>query len=250
MAQKVLNVPSAQHLARNWRERPEMIANELVRLFDNTPMFNYNALVHAVRDYLVFGVPFDDVERGIREKVKRETVRNNFLEILPLLRRHFENEKPDFVNAVSPRFYPLARGADGKTLSIPFKPPMVYGVGGKLVFPWFIFWRKNPLKGEKFSLFVSVVKEILAQDPDLEDAEFQILDFSSVKPDQPRILRSINANDVPEISVSRRNEMLEQFSQGFFLAQERIAERQEKKERAKREQERREEHDPRQQSFF
>ncbi len=231
MTSKRLKIPSAQHLARNYRATSQEIAVELVRLFENTPTFNYNAVYSAINDMLILGVPFADIRKGIVQKVKRIDVRKNFLEILSLAHKHFENESPDFVNAVSARSYPLARGMNGELLSIPFTPPMIYGVGGQLVFPWFVFWKDNPIAGEKLQLFVTIVKEILAQDPDLEDARFEIHDYSAPKSKQDRILTITNAADVPILSDKRRDEMLMEFADGFFLAQEMIsgkrAERQE-----------------------
>ena len=223
MSSKTLRVPSAQHLGRNWRDNPKMIARVLVRLFENTPTFNYNAIFSAIEDMLMLGVPYEDVLRGIREKIKREDVRKNFLEILPLVRSHFEGEQPDFVNKVSARRYPLARAENGQLLAIPFTPPMVYGVNGRLVFPWFIFWKNNPLVGEKLQLFTTIVKEILAQDPDLEDAEFQVHDYSAPKSGEARYLSITNAADIPTLSNERRDEMLAQFAEGFFQAQSIIA---------------------------
>ena len=223
MSSKTLKVPSAQHLGRNWREDPNRIAKLLVNLFENSPTFNYNPIYSAIGDMLKLGVPYEDVIRGIKQSVKREVVRNNFLEILELARSHFEGERPDFVNAVSARKYPLARTEDGELLSIPFTAPMIYGVGGKLVFPWFVFWRQNPLVGERLQLFTTIVKEILAQDPDLEDAEFQIHDFSVPKAGEGRTLNITNANDIPILPNDRRDEMLAQFAEGYFKAQKIIS---------------------------
>jgi hypothetical protein len=83
-----LRVPSVQHLARNWRSDPGLIARVLVRLVMNPPRFNYNPLYSAVRDLLVLGVPHDQVVEGIR-RIKRAGVRKNLLEVLPLIRDHF-----------------------------------------------------------------------------------------------------------------------------------------------------------------
>lgn len=47
---------------------------------------------------------------------------------------------------------------------VPFEGPMIYGVGGQLYFPWFSFWRRNPLANERLSLFVTLVEEVLLQD--------------------------------------------------------------------------------------
>lgn len=212
-----LRIPSVQHLARNWRSDPTTIARALVRLVLNPPRFNYNPLYAAVRDMLVLGVPYNDVVKGIK-KIKREKVRENLLSVLPLIRDHFSGVSPDFYQTVDKRFYPVGRG-----LMVPFEPPMIYGVGGQLYFPWFSFWRQNPLANERLSLFVTLVDEILLQDPDLETARFEILDFSCPAPKQPRTLRVIDARDIPRLSDARKLVMLESFAEGYFRALEELA---------------------------
>jgi hypothetical protein len=207
-----LRVPSIQHLARNRRSDPARIARILVRLVMNPPRFNYNPLYGAVRDMLVLGVSYDQVVEGIR-RIKRESVRKNLLEVLPLIRDHFAGVAPDFYQTIDKRFYPVGRG-----LMVPFEPPMIYGVGGQLYFPWFSFWRQNPLANERLSLFVTLVDEVLMQDPDLEAARFEILDFSCAAPKQPRTLRIIDAGEIPRIDAARKAEMLDAFAEGYFRA--------------------------------
>jgi hypothetical protein len=70
------------------------------------------------------------------------------------------------------------------------------------------------------SLFVTLVDEILMQDPDLESARFEILDFSCPRPNMPRTLRIIDARDVPRVSEQQKNVMLETFAEGYFQARE------------------------------
>jgi hypothetical protein len=109
---------------------------------------------------------------------------------------------------------------------VPFDPPLLYGTGGKLTFPWFSFWRSNPLADARLSLFVTLVDELLADDPDLAAADFQILDFSVPKgpklsagqPKPPRQLRIIDARDIPRVSESTKMEMLTVFAEGYFMA--------------------------------
>lgn len=208
-----LRVPSIQHLARNWREEPVAIAKVLVRLALKPPRFNYNALYLAVRDLLILRVPYDQVAEGIRRKVSRESVRNNLLSVLPLIRDHFAGVSPDFYQVVDKRYYPVGRG-----LMVPFEPPMIYGVGGQLYFPWFSFWRQNPLARERLSLFVTLVDEVLMQDPDLETARFEILDFSCPSRGKPRELTVLDARDIPRVSDARKMAMLEAFAEGYFQA--------------------------------
>lgn len=212
-----IRVPTLQHLARNWRLTSLLITKALVRLAENPPRFNYNPLYGAIRDLLVLGVPYEQVEAGIR-KTPRENVRNNLLSILPLVRDHFSDIQPDFFQVVGRRYYPVGRG-----LMVPFEPPMIYGVGGQLYFPWFSFWRSNPLADERLSLFVTLVEEVLLQDPDLEAAKFEILDFSAADRKSPRELRVIDARDVPRLSEARKAEMLDIFAEGYFKAVDELA---------------------------
>jgi hypothetical protein len=206
-------VPSLQHLSRIWRDDPAKIARVLVGLAESPPNFSYDPLASAVRDLLVFGVPYDQVVKGI-SSIKRQKVRENFLEVLPLIYRHFEGVKPNYFQMVQRRLYPVGRG-----LMVPFDPPLIYGVEGQLVFPWLSFWRSNPLQLEKLSLFVTLVEEVLLQDPDLEGALFKILDFSCPQNSKKRTLVVIDANDIPRLSSERKKEMLDQFAEGYFLAQ-------------------------------
>lgn len=212
-----LRVPSVQHLARNWHGEPARIARALVRLALDPPRFNYNPLYAAVRDMLLLGVPYDDIVKGI-QKIKREKVRRNLLSVLPLIRDHFADVAPDFYQDIDRRYYPVGRG-----LMVPFEPPMIYGIGGQLYFPWFSFWRSNPLANERLSLFVTLVDEILMQDPDLENARFEILDFSCPSSKQPRTLRVIDAHVIPRVEDRRKTEMLECFAEGYFQALKELA---------------------------
>jgi hypothetical protein len=96
---------------------------------------------------------------------------------------------------------------------------MIYGVGGQIHFPWFSFWRSNPLAGERLALFVSIVEDVLLQDPDLEESSFVILDFSAPQAKYPRELKAIDAREIARVSEVRKVEMLEVFADGFLLAQ-------------------------------
>jgi hypothetical protein len=213
----ILRVPSLQHLARNWRSDPQHICHLLVTLANNSPTFSYDPLYGAVRDMLVFNTPYDQIVEGMK-RIRRPDVRDNLLGVLPLIRDHFKGISPTFVQAVARRYYPV-----GRALMVPFEPPLVYGALGGLHFPWFSFWRSNPLAQERLSLFVTIVKDVLLQDPDLEAAEFLILDFSAPEPKQDRVLDVIDARDIPRVSDKTKIEMLSVFSEGFRLAQADLA---------------------------
>lgn len=71
---------------------------------------------------------------------------------------------------------------------------------------------------ERLSLFVTLVDEVLLQDPDLENARFEILDFSVPGPSSKRELNVTDARVIPRMEELRKREMLEVFAQGFFAA--------------------------------
>lgn len=208
-----LKIPSLQHLARNWRDSPQLVKKKLLQLASNPPTFSYRELLGAVRELLVYGTPLDQVAEGIRRRVKRPDIRANFLETLPLVAEHFAGVRPSFVQEVARRLYPIGRG-----LMVPFDPPLIYGASGKIHFPWFSFWRSNPLSDDRLSLFVTLVEDVLLQDPDLEGAEFDILDFSADAETGLRQLKVVRACDVARLSPGRKIEMLEVFAEGFLLA--------------------------------
>jgi hypothetical protein len=170
-----------------------------VALAENGPTFNYEPLFSAVRDILVFGQPYEQIAEGMRRGIPREAVRDNMLGVLPLIREHFDGIAPSFVQSVGRRYYPVGRG-----LMVPFDPPVIYGAGGQIHFPWFSFWRSNPLTSERMSLFVTIVEEVLLEDPDLENARFVILDFSAAGPKLPRTLKRLTQNKF-RASLKRRS---------------------------------------------
>jgi hypothetical protein len=213
-----LRVPSLQHLARHWRTTPLGVKRSLVSVAKNPPNFSYNPLFSAIRDLLVLHQSYDQIVEGIKRGVKRPTVQSNLLSIMPLIRDYFDGVNPDFVQEVDRRYY-----AVGRDLLVPFDPQLIYGVGGQIHFPWFSFWRSNPLKDEALSLFVTMVEESLLQDPDLEAAHFNILDFSAPKQKFPRKLKVINARDIPRVSDERKSEMLATFVEGYRLAEIELA---------------------------
>lgn len=214
-----LKVPSLQHLARNWRPTPAGVKKKLISLAQHPPQFTYEPLFAAVRDMLVLGVPYEQVEQGIRRAEKRAWVRDNLLEVLPLLRSYYETIEPDGPpNRVARRHYPLARD-----IMIPFEAPLEYSVGGQRYFPWFSFWRSNPLADKRLSLFVTLVEEVLMQDPDLETAIFQMLDFSCIEGANERQLLVIDVRDIPRLEDAEKRAMLEIFADGYRAARDEIA---------------------------
>lgn len=214
----ILKVPSLQHLARNWKNTPEATAKELVKLVKNPPRFSYRPLDRIIHDLIVLGVPYEQIEEAVR-RVKNRIARESYLSVLPLVSNYFTDVFPDFYQSVERRHYPIGRG-----LMVPFEPLMVYGVGGQLYFPWFSFWRGGPLTKERLSLFVTLVDELLMQDPDLEDARFHILDFSCPPRKNSRVLQVIDANDIPRVGEFRKRQMLDIFVEGYLRALKQLEE--------------------------
>jgi hypothetical protein len=216
---KTVKVPSLQHMARNWRDTPDGVRRKLVALAKHPPQFSYDPLFAAARDMLVFGVPYEQVVEGIRRAEKRGWVRELLIEVLPLIGSHFAGIEPDSPpRRVARRYYPLARD-----IMIPFEAPLEYSVGGQVYFPWFSFWRSNPLADRRLSLFVTIVEEILLQDPDLDRALFQILDFSILEGETKRRLLIIDAKDIPRLDEREKRAMLEVFADGYRLARSELA---------------------------
>jgi hypothetical protein len=214
-----LTIPSLQHLARNWRDDPDLVRKSLVGLARNPPQTSYASLNGATSDLLVLGLPYDQVEEGIRRGVRHPASREGVLEILPLLRDHFDTLTPDFPpHSVSRRFYPVARG-----LLIPFQPPLFYAIGGQRYLPWFSYWRGGSLEGKRLSLFATLAQEMMGQDPELDAARFHIVDFSIPKGEQQRQLRIIEGANVPTLPEADKRHMLDVWAEGFRRAQAELA---------------------------
>lgn len=213
---KQLKVPSLQHMARIWRPDAEAIKKVLIRPATHGPSFSYAPLFKIVHEMLVFKTPYE-VSLEAVQRIAREDVRKNFLGIMPLINDYFSQVRPAYVHEVTPRLYSLSRD-----IQVPFAPPLMYGVGGEVIFPWLSFWKSNPLNGEALSLFVTIVEELILQDSDLEDAHFEILDFSAEEVPGPRKLRVIPASEIPRVSSEKKAEMLLVFADGFRLARDHL----------------------------
>lgn len=213
-----LKVPSVPHLARLWKPDEVAIKDALIRLTKSAPPFSYAQLLGMVRSMLALKSDLREMELLIQRGVRGELAQKCYLEIAPLLSDHFAKIAPSFVHEVSVRVYPLNRH-----LRVPFEPPMVFGFNGKTYLPLFIFWRTNPLTPDQLSLMASMVRELIAQDPDLDLATTSILDFSAPKGVPERVFRQLALNDIPSISSAKRDEMLSVFAAGFELARKELA---------------------------
>lgn len=215
---KPLRVPSLQHMARNAALVTPPIVRALVALVLRSPTFSYSPIMSAVRDMLIFKQPYEQIEAGFRRSVKRPLLLENYLSLLPLVRDYFSSIQPDYVNEVRRYTYGIGRG-----LSVPFDPPILYGIGGQKFLPWFVFWQNNPISDLQYRLFVTIVREIMSQDADLEDARFLLLDFSRPKGSSERVLRVSDASDVEPLDENTKRAFLDAFAEAFSLAQNEIA---------------------------
>ena len=207
---RTLHIPAVEHAARAWQLTVPEITKGFVNLYDHPPSFRYAQLYSLVRDLLFLKVPYEQVVEGVKRSVRPPVARDAFLEILPMIQRHFDEVSPDYVIEVPPSFYPI-----GQNLSVPIRPPVVYGVGGQLYLPWFLFWKSNPLRGEKERLFITIMKEVMQQDPFFDDVKFEILSFAAGKRSSKRKLVIRDAADVKLLSEERKAEMLTELASGF-----------------------------------
>ena len=211
---KKIKLPSLQHVARQWAPTPEKVAKNLERLALASPPFSYEPLYHLVRGMLVLDDPLAQVCHAVQARKLHPHAKRNYLELLPMVSEHFSAVRPEYILEVAPRFYPV-----GKDLFVPFKPPLLYGKGGDEFLPWFVFWKVNPVAGENLSLFVTLVVEMMAQDPDLERAKFTIVDFSADDAKSPRKIELIDARAIARVPEARKIEMLDILVKGHHMAQ-------------------------------
>lgn len=73
-----------------------------------------------------------------------------------------------------------------------------------------------------------MVDEVMLQDPDLELAKFQILDFSAPTSKDERVLTVMEASEIPRVSEQRKKDMLQIFAEGYFAARDELSEYKEK----------------------
>ena len=71
-------------------------------------------------------------------------------------------------------------------------------------------------------MFITLVEEMLLQDPDLETAQFEILDFSATNSKAHRQLKIIDTTYVPRLDTARKEEMLSVFVEGYQRAEAKL----------------------------
>ena len=220
MSKAKVRVPSAQHLVKNLHDRPEFVQRALVQNALNPPRKSYKPLHKATLD-VSLKVPLQQIEQGIRRVERRPTVADDLVKLVGMIEGHFSPIVTDFPPMdVECRHYSVGRG-----LRIPFQPPLCYYIGGELYLPWFMFWMRNPLVKKKLSYFLTILDEIREQEPDLEDARVQILDFSVPDKAFERSLLVIAEDDIPRATKDELTDALEIFTYGFFRAQLELANR-------------------------
>jgi hypothetical protein len=204
-----LRIPSPQHLARNWYADPAQVKKELLRLARNPPRKSYSPLFLAAAD-LMRKHDYSAVVNGIARSKDSKM-------LLPLLPLIFEYAKLHQIVGVY-QFEPHSYKIDSH-LMVPFKPPITFRAGGKNILPWFSFWADQPVVGERLSLQVTILDEIERDSPHFEGVETHIVDFSAKRKSGPRVLSITEVKDIPRLSKTRMNEMLDIYVQGFRAAQ-------------------------------
>lgn len=208
-----LKPPSIAHTAALCFNDPQRTCRQLLRLAHGSGGFSYSRIFDAARDIMLWKQPLSDVEEGIRRAERREPVRNNFLTLLPLINRHYRDIDADYVIDVNRLFYPLT-----KDLMIPVDFPFLYGKNEVHYLPWMLFWRRNRLWGEKMSLFKSIVQDVQSEHPDLEDAQFQLIDFGCQSKTGGRGIRVLGLEEIPDITEMQKKELLTNFVEGYDMA--------------------------------
>jgi hypothetical protein len=215
---KSIRVPSLQHMARNCRADPDLVARQLIQNVERPPPFSCECLNVVARELVMLNTPIHQLQEYVRRAEPRLRFQGFLLETIPLLYDHLKGLSTDYFQDCAPRHYDIA-----PDIRIPFRPQFIYGIGGQKHVPHFSFWRSNPLEEKSLSLFVTIVDEIFLNDPDLEDARFHIVDLSRPKGEDERRLRLIDAREVPRLDEREKRTMLEIFADGYRLARDELA---------------------------
>lgn len=207
-----LKVPSIQHVAGIWFPEPQKIAKCLLVLANSAPPFSYENLYKLTHDLLSRRVPYEQVELAA-QRMRHPLARRNYLEILPLLRTFESQSAIEFVSEVIPRNYPI-----GRDLRVLVNPPLIYFRHGQSFLPWFIFWKANRFNEARLRLFVTMIREVFAQDPDIDDASLSLVICSEPAPKAGRALEVMDTSSIVSLSENERNEMLAIFAEGYVKA--------------------------------
>lgn len=212
-------IPSLVHAVRNWHPDPEKVRKALFDIAVCAPPFSYKFLFKLVHQQLMFGDSLNQLIECITKFEKREKYRDDFIAAFQLLYKYFDEVKPDFAQEVTGRFYPVSRD-----LLVPFNPPITYTKNGKQILPIICFWKKDPPRGEKLALLVTLISEVIEQDPDLENAEIHIISLATERVkitsgyENVRALSVIEGSTIKRVEESRKATMLESLAKGYRLA--------------------------------
>lgn len=207
-----VKVPTIQHAAGIWFPDPRKIAKHLLALANGAPPFSYENLYKLTHDLLSQRIPYEQVVLAA-QRMRHPLARRNYLEILPLLREFESRVAIEFVSEVVPRNYPI-----GRDLRVLVNPPLIYFSGGQSFLPWFIFWKTNRFDQIRLRLFITMIREVFAQDPDIDDASLSLIICSESSIKEGRTLEVLDTSSIVSLSEGERNKMLAIFAEGYAMA--------------------------------
>lgn len=207
-----VKIPTIQHVAGIWEPDPSRIAKKLLYLANNSPPFSYANLYRLVADLMSRGVPYEQIVAAA-SGIKLSIARKNYLDILPLVRDYAASAGRVIVNDVTPRPYVI-----GRDLRISVNPPFMYFRDEEAHLPWFVFWKTNLFNEIRLKLFVTMLREVFKQDPDIDDASLHLVICSAPPLATERILQVLDTSAMPSLSRLERDEMLGIFTAGYAQA--------------------------------
>lgn len=207
-----LSPPALHHLVCSAYDTPLAVSKSLIQRYLSRPPFSYKLLGNLVEIAMKADVSQAQFDSAVR-KHQPQKFQSIFLELTPLIHKHFNSIRSKYILQIEPRKYLI------NDIEIPFKPPFAFELNGELVIPWFIFWKTNPLTDYQYSLFATLVDQVLQQDPDLRDAKVLIYDFSAKDGADSRTLLIKDASEIPRLNPTELQAALETIVDGFKLAQ-------------------------------
>lgn len=207
-----VKVPSIQHAAGIWDPDPSRIAKKLLHLANKSPPFSYANLYKLASDLMSRGVPYEQV-LAAASGTRLPLARKNYLEILPLLRDYAIGAGDVVVNEVVPRPYVI-----GRDLRVLVNPPFMYFRDEEAHLPWFVFWKTNLFNESRLRLFITMLREVFKQDPDIDDASLHLVVCSANPLEGKRVLQVLDTSTMPSLSRPERDEMLGILVAGYAQA--------------------------------
>lgn len=207
-----VKIPSIQHMAGIWEPSPSRIAKKLLHLANNSPPFSYANLYKLVADLMSRGVPYEQIVVAA-SGIKLPVARKNYLDILPLVREYAISAGRVIVNDVAPRPYVI-----GRDLRISVNPPFMYFRDEETHLPWFVFWKTNLFNESRLRLFITMLREVFRQDPDIDDASLHLVICGVPPLGKERVLQVLDTSAIQSLSRLERDEMLGIFTAGYAQA--------------------------------